>query len=171
MRRTLTTGPAGLGLIAFVAVLLVAPAAWAQATGGISGQVTDTTGGALPGVTVEVSSPALIGGTQVAFTDGEGRYLATNLPAGAYAVNYTLPGFSTVVRDGLDIGAGFTANIDVQLSVGAVEETITVTGAVGRVEPSGMSATARRCCSNWLVSQPSCDQWPVLCGRIANSLT
>ena len=75
MRRTFTTSPVGLGLVALVAMLLVAPAAWAQQTGSIAGQVTDTTGGALPGVTVEVSSPALIGGTQVAFTDGEGRYL------------------------------------------------------------------------------------------------
>ena len=62
MRRTFTTSPVGLGLVALVAMLLVAPAAWAQQTGSIAGQVTDTTGGALPGVTVEVSSPALIGG-------------------------------------------------------------------------------------------------------------
>ena len=134
MRRTFTASPVGLGLIALAAMLLVAPAASAQQTGGIAGQVTDTTGGALPGVTVEVSSPALIGGTQVAFTDGEGRYLASNLPPGPYAVTFTLPGFSTIVRDGIDIGAGFTAGVDVELSVGAVEETITVTGAAPVVD-------------------------------------
>ena len=134
MRRTFTTSPVGLGLVALVAMLLVAPAAWAQQTGSIAGQVTDTTGGALPGVTVEVSSPALIGGTQVAFTDGEGRYLASNLPTGPYTVTFTLPGFSSVLRDGIDISAGFTAGVDVELAVGAVEETITVTGAAPVVD-------------------------------------
>ena len=74
IRSTLIRGPVGVGLITLVCAFLLAPAAVAQDTGGIGGQVTDTTGGALPGVTVEVSSPALIGGAQVAFTDGEGRY-------------------------------------------------------------------------------------------------
>ena len=134
IRSTLIRGPVGLGLITLVCAFLVAPAAVAQQTGGIGGQVTDTTGGALPGVTVEVSSPALIGGAQVAFTDGEGRYLVTNLPPAVYAVTFTLPGFSTIVRDGLEIGAGFTANIGVEMSVGAVEETITVTGAAPVVD-------------------------------------
>ena len=134
IRSTLIRGPVGLGLITLVCAFLLAPAAVAQDTGGIGGQVTDTTGGALPGVTVEVSSPALIGGAQVAFTDGEGRYLVTNLPAALYSVTFTLPGFSTIVRDGLDIGAGFTANVGVEMSVGAVEETITVTGAAPVVD-------------------------------------
>ena len=134
MRRTLTRGPVGLGLITLVCAFMLAPAAVAQDTGAIGGQVTDTTGGALPGVTVEVSSPALIGGAQVAFTDGEGRYLVTTLPAGAFSITFTLPGFSTVVRDGVDIGAGFTANIGIEMSVGAVEETITVTGAAPVVD-------------------------------------
>ena len=134
MRRTFKRGPIGLGLVSLVCAFLVAPAAWAQQVGGIAGQVTDTTAGALPGVTVEVDSPALIGGTQVVFTDGEGRYNAINLPIGPYSVTFTLPGFSTIIRDGIDIGAGFTANIDVELSVGAVEETITVTGAAPVVD-------------------------------------
>ena len=134
MRKTLVRDPGGLGLLTLVCAFLVAPAAWAQQAGGIAGQVTDTTGGALPGVTVEVNSPVLIGGTQVVFTDGEGRYNAINLSIGAYAVTFTLPGFATVVRDGIDIGAGFTANISVELSVGAVEETVTVTGAAPVVD-------------------------------------
>ena len=134
MRGIFIRGPVGLGLLALVCVFLVAPAAWAQQAGGMAGQVTDTTGGALPGVTVEVTSPALIAGSQVVFTDGEGRYTAINLPIGAYVVTFTLPGFSTVVRDGIDLGAGFTANISVELSVGAVEETVTVTGAAPVVD-------------------------------------
>ena len=134
MRSTLCRGPVRFGLLTLVCALLVAPAALAQQTGGIGGQVTDTTGGALPGVTVEVASPALIGGVQVVFTDGEGRYTAVNLPVGVYSVTFTLPGFSTIIRDGIEIGIGFTANIAVELSVGAVEETITVTGAAPVVD-------------------------------------
>ena len=134
MRRSLLSGPGGLGLLALVCTVLVAPAAIAQQAGGIAGQVTDETGGALPGVTVEISSPALIGGSQVLITDGEGRYNAINLPIGTYAATFTLPGFSTVLRDELEIGAGFTANISVQLTVGALEETITVSGATPVVD-------------------------------------
>ena len=134
MRRLLLSGPGGLGLLALVCALLVAPAAWAQQAGGIAGQVTDETGGALPGVTVEIASPAMIGGSQVLITDGEGRYNAIDLPIGIYAATFTLPGFSTVLRDELEIGAGFTANISVQLTVGALEETITVSGATPVVD-------------------------------------
>ena len=132
MKRTrLSVGPA---LMALMCALLVVSTAAAQQRGGIAGQVTDSTGGALPGVTVEVNSPAMIGGTQVVFTDGEGRYNAVDLPIGAYTVTFTLPGFSTIVRDGIDIGVGFTANISTVLSVGAVEETVTVTGAAPVVD-------------------------------------
>ena len=132
MKRTrLLVGPV---LMALMCALLVVSTAAAQQQGGIAGQVTDSTGGALPGVTVEVNSPAMIGGIQVVFTDGEGRYTVVNLPIGTYSVTFTLPGFSTVVRDGIDIGAGFTANITVELSVGAVEETVTVTGAAPVVD-------------------------------------
>ena len=134
MRRSHLSGPGRLGFVVLVCTVLVAPAAWAQQAGGIAGQVTDETGGALPGVTVEVSSPALIGGSQVLITDGEGRYNAINLPIGTYAATFTLPGFSTVLRDELEIGAGFTANISVQLTVGALEETITVSGATPVVD-------------------------------------
>lgn len=112
---------------ALCAVLACVGSASAQQLGGISGEVTDNTGGVLPGVTVEVNSTAL-GAPQVAFTDGAGLYSVVQLPLGTYTVTFTLPGFSTVVRDGITIGAGFTATIDARLAVGSVEETITVTG-------------------------------------------
>ena len=99
----------------------------AQQLGGIAGEVTDNTGGVLPGVTVEVTSEAL-GAPQVALTDGAGLFSVVQLPLGTYTVTFTLPGFSTVVRDGITIGAGFTATIDAQMAVGSVEETVTVTG-------------------------------------------
>ncbi len=112
---------------ALCAALLCTAGASAQQLGAIAGQVTDNTGGVLPGVTVKVTSAAL-GAPQVAFTDGAGLYSVVQLPLGSYTVTFTLPGFSTVVRDGITIGAGFTATIDAQMAVGSVEETITVTG-------------------------------------------
>jgi len=101
---------------------------------GISGLVRDSTGGVLPGVTVEAASSALIEGSRVAITDGEGRYAITALRPGIYRVTFTLPGFSTVIREGVELTAQFTANINVELRVGAIEETVTVTGATPVVD-------------------------------------
>ena len=118
-----------------VAPLLVAPlllvplAAPAQQASGIAGSVTDDTGGVLPGVTVEVASPALIEGSRVVFADNQGNYNVVNLIPGTYSVTFTLPGFATVIREGVVLTAGFTANIDAEMAVGGIEETITVTGA------------------------------------------
>ena len=95
--------------------------------------MTDETGGVLPGVTVNATSPAVIG-VRTTVTDGQGLYTLTALPPGTYAVEYTLQGFSTVRREGIDISGGFTANIDTQLVVGGVEETITVTGATPTID-------------------------------------
>ena len=107
--------------------LLLAPAfAHAQAVGGT---VTDSTGGVLPGVTVEARSPALIEQVRTAVTDGNGQYLIIGLETGTYSVTFTLPGFSTLIREGVDLGTGFTANVDAQMAVGGLEETITVTEA------------------------------------------
>ena len=113
----------------FVVILFTPFTASAQQGSGIAGEVTDDTGGVLPGVTVEASSPALIEGVRTAFSDGEGRYQVTNLVPGTYSVTFTLPGFSTIIREGVVLTAGFTANIDAAMQVGGIEETITVTGA------------------------------------------
>ena len=112
-----------------VGVLLVPWTANAQSTGSVAGTVEDTTEGALPGTTVDVAGPALIEGVRSAVTDGSGNYTVTALPPGTYSVTFGLPGFSTVIREGIMLTAGFTANVDVQMQVGGVEETITVTGA------------------------------------------
>ncbi|PYR01907.1 MAG: hypothetical protein DMG00_30230, partial [Acidobacteria bacterium] len=88
----------------------------------------DTTGGVMPGVTVEASSPALIEKTRVAVTDGDGQYKIIDLRPGTYTVTFTLPGFNTVKRDGIELTNDFTAAVSVELRVGAVEETVTVTG-------------------------------------------
>ena len=98
-------------------------------TGAIAGRVVDATGGVLPGVTVEAASPALIEGTRTTVTDGEGRYQIIELRPGSYAVTFSLPGFSTVRREGIDLSTGFTANVSGELRVGGLEETITAAGA------------------------------------------
>src|SRR5690606_6556620 len=99
---------------------------FAQAS--ITGTVTDASGAVLPGVTVEATSPALIEKVRTAVTDGAGQYRITELRPGAYTVTFTLPGFSTVKRDGINLQGAFTSNVDAELRVGAIEETITVTG-------------------------------------------
>lgn len=112
-----------------LAVLLAAlPPAAVHGQSRMVGQVTDNTGGALPGVTVEASSPALIEGRRIAVTDGQGRYGIVDLRPGTYEVTFTLAGFSTVVRDELALPSDFAMTIDVEMLVGALEETITVTG-------------------------------------------
>ncbi|MGE3577856.1 MAG: carboxypeptidase regulatory-like domain-containing protein, partial [Vicinamibacterales bacterium] len=89
----------------------------------------DTTQAVLPGVTVEAASPALIEKVRVAVTDGQGRFNITNLPPGTYSVTFTLPGFATFKREGVEISAGFTATANSDMKVGGLEETVTVTGA------------------------------------------
>src|SRR3984893_15786777 len=102
----------------------------AQQTGqsAIAGVVKDATGAVLPGVTVEASSPALIEKSHTAVTNDGGQYRVVDLRPGTYKVTFTLPGFSTVVREGIVLEANFVAPVNVELKVGAVEQSITVTG-------------------------------------------
>ena len=130
--------PNGVG-VAVIAFLLLAPAlASAQAIGG---SVTDLTGGVLPGVTVEVRSPALIEQVRTAFADASGQYLITALESGTYSVTFTLPGFSTVLREDVVLTSGFTATVDAQLTVGGIEETITVSGESPTVDVQSVAQT------------------------------
>src|SRR5882724_6354335 len=91
-----------------VVMVLTAASAWPQAsvTGSIAGAVRDTTGAVLPGVTVEVSSPALIEKVRVATTDDQGQYKILDLRPGVYAVSFSLPGFTTVKREGIELTTG-----------------------------------------------------------------
>jgi hypothetical protein len=82
----------------------------------------------LPGVTVEASSPALIDKVRTAVTDGQGLYRIVDLRPGIYVVTFSLPGFNTLRREGLELTTGFTAAVNAELNVGALEETITVSG-------------------------------------------
>jgi len=114
-----------------VSSLVVLPAAgWAQTvvSGTIAGLVADTTGAVLPGVTVEASSPALIEKVRTAVTNDRGLYRIVDLRPGVYTVTFTLPGFSTFRREGLELTTAFTATVNAELRVGALAETVTVTG-------------------------------------------
>jgi hypothetical protein len=113
--------------VALIVVLLGLPAI-VSAQASIAGQVKDATGGVLPGVTVEASSPALIEKVRSVVTAGTGQYRIELLPPGTYTVTFALPGFSTVKREGVQLTGTFTASIDAELRPGAVAETITVTG-------------------------------------------
>ncbi len=116
-----------------VCSVLVMPAL-ALAQGAIAGQVKDASGAVLPGVTVEVASPALIEKTRSAVTDGTGQFSVVDLRPGAYTVTFTLTGFSTVKREGVELTGSFTATVNAELKVGSVEETITVTGETPLVD-------------------------------------
>lgn len=112
---------------AVVGLLLWLPVT-AFAQGAIGGSVRDASGGVLPGVTVEASSPALIEKVRSVVTDDRGQYLVVDLRPGTYTVTFTLAGFSTVRREGLVLSGAVTLNVNADLAVGAVSETITVTG-------------------------------------------
>lgn len=110
-------------------LFLFSTCVWAQEGGSIAGVVRDGTGAVLPGVTVEVSSPALIERTRSVVSDGQGQYKVVELRAGTYSVTFTLAGFNSVKREGVQLSTGFTATINAVMEVGAVQETVTVTGA------------------------------------------
>src|SRR6266850_594613 len=119
------------GILLILICLLLAPAgAWAQGTGAgsIAGVVHDASGAVLPGVVVEAASPALIEKVRSAVTDGRGLYLIADLRPGKYDVTFTIPGFSTVKREGIELTVGFTATVNADLAVGTLEETIIVLG-------------------------------------------
>lgn len=101
---------------------------------GVTGRATDETGAALPGTLVEASSPALIEGARSAVTDGEGLYTITALRPGEYTVTFTLPGFRTVVREGVVLSGVVLVTVNAELPVGGVEETLTVTGRAPDVD-------------------------------------
>src|SRR2546425_4726241 len=112
--------------IALASIVLVPAVAFAQAS--IAGVVKDTSGAVLPGVTVEAASPVLIEKTRSVVTGGTGQYKIENLRPGTYSVTFTLAGFNTVKREGIELTGTFTASVNADLRVGALEETITVTG-------------------------------------------
>ena len=121
-------------VVALGCLLVFSVPVWAQQASGIAGLVKDTSGAVLPGVTVEAASPVLIEKVRSVVTDGEGRYNIVDLRPGTYAVTFTLPGFRTLRRDEIELSVGFTASVNADMQVGALEETITVSGAAPLVD-------------------------------------
>ena len=127
-------------LLACAGALLLSTAAYAQSA--ITGVVKDTTGASMPGVTVEASSDVLIEKVKAATSDENGNYRIGDLRPGTYNVSFTLPGFKTFRRDGLQLQAEFTATINAELAVGSLEETITVTGSSPVVDVTTSAKTS-----------------------------
>src|SRR5712671_3319687 len=111
-------------------------AAFAQSStsGAIAGEVKDATGAVLPGVTVEAASPALIEKVRSAVTDGSGQYRVIDLRPGTYTVTFSLTGFSTAKREGVELTGSFVATVNVDLRVGTLSETITVKSMIPVVD-------------------------------------
>src|SRR5678815_4555842 len=111
---------------AFLGFLLIPTFLYAQAS--ITGVVRDTSGAVLPGVSVEAASPALIEKVRSVTTNEAGQYRIENLRPGVYSVTFGLSGFSTVRREAIELSGTFVATVNAELKVGAVAETVTVTG-------------------------------------------
>jgi hypothetical protein len=121
-------------------LFLLAPAS-ASAQSALSGLVRDTSGAVMPGVSVEASSPVLIEKVRSVVTDGEGRYSIVDLRPGTYTVVFTLTGFNAFRREGIELPANFTMTINAEMRVGALEESVTVTGASPAVDVQSTQRT------------------------------
>ena len=127
------------GALALCAAVLLPSVAYAQAQ--IVGAVRDESGGVLPGVTVEAASPAIIEKVRTAITDEQGRYRIEALRPGTYKLTFSLTGFSTVVREGVEVPSEVVVTINADMKVGALEETITVSGETPQVDVQSASRT------------------------------
>jgi Carboxypeptidase regulatory-like domain len=140
------------GLLTLVSALVFAASAFAQgggasSTGTIQGRVVDAQGAVLPGVTVSASSPAMLG-AQTTVTSETGNYRFPAVPPGTYTVTYELPGFNSIKREGIQIALGFTATLNIEMQVAALQETVTVTG-----ESPVIDTTATRVVQNFKLEQ------------------
>ncbi len=125
-----------------LALLALPSVAFAQASASVVGVVRDSSGAVLPGVTVTASSPALIERTRTTVTDSAGQYRLEQLRGGTYSVTFSLSGFQTVAREGIELQGSFAAAVNVELAVGAVSERVTVSGEAPVVDVQ--SATRQR---------------------------
>src|SRR5678816_652801 len=133
-------------------------------SGTIGGVAKDESGAVLPGVTVEAASPALIEKVRTAVTDEQGVYRIVDLRPGLYTVTFTLPGFGTFRREGVELTTGFTANVNADMKVGSVEETITVAGAAPLVDTQNVNQQRvfDRTVVEQLPSSPTINQYATL---------
>src|SRR5436309_6855630 len=121
-------------LLVVAAMPALAPAAAFAQEGQIAGTVRDSSNQVIPGVEVEVTSPALIERVRTGTTDSNGQYRITNLPVGTYKVTFSLTGFTKQERDDVVLTSGFTAPINATMSVGQLTETVVVSGSAPVVD-------------------------------------
>src|SRR5262245_16589454 len=124
----------GIIVACVYSAILPGTAAAQQASSAIAGTIKDASGGVMPGVMVEVSSPVLIEKVRTVVSDDQGLYRVIDLRPGTYAVTFTLPGFATVKRDGIELPPNFTATVNAEMRVGGLEETVTVSGQSATVD-------------------------------------
>src|SRR5215217_6146193 len=115
-----------LNAVIVTAIVLLPSLAMAQGT--LTGTVRDQSGAALPGVTVEAASPALIEKSRTAVTDGAGQYRIPSLNPGTYSLTFRLSGFNVVRREGIELSGTTTLTIPIEMGIGNVQETVTVSG-------------------------------------------
>jgi hypothetical protein len=132
-------------LVASIAVFFLGSlcTAFAQSSSSttINGTVRDNSGGAMPGVTVTITSPSLQVPQLETVSGSDGSYRFVDLPAGTYKAKFDLPGFKPYVREDLRLTVGFVARVDVAMEVGGIEETITVSGQSPVVDVTSTSAS------------------------------
>src|SRR5882762_11318229 len=130
-------------------------------TGAINGKITDTSGAVMPGVTVSITSPSMQG-TRSDVTGGDGIYRFSAIPPGGYTVRYELAGFETVIREGLRVGLGFTATVNIELRVARLTESVTVSGQSPVVDVA-TTKTSTNFDAQQLASLPNArDFWAIL---------
>ena len=149
-------------VIALAALFAVSTVAGAQSqTGEIFGKVTDQQGAVLPGVTVTLTAPHLLQ-PLVAVTSETGTYQFPRIPIGTYTIRFELTGFKTVVNEGIIVTVGFSAQVNPQLAISTVQETITVTGESPIVDTRN-TGTKQTFTQELLQSIPSArDPWVIL---------
>ena len=126
-----------------VAALVLPALVYGQSSqSALAGVVRDTTGGVLPGVTVEAASPALIERVRSVITDSSGVYRVVDLRPGVYTITFTLPGFNTVRVENFELRADFTATVNAEMNVGELSETISVTGESPLVDVTSTTRSA-----------------------------
>jgi hypothetical protein len=137
MQRSLLRTRASI--LVFLCLTLLPARAWAQAS--LAGVVRDESGAVLPGVTVEASSPALIEGAKTATTDPQGRYRIEALRPGPYTLTFTLSGFATLTRTGVDVPSDVVVTVNAELKLGTLSESLTVSGQSPQVDVLQASKT------------------------------
>ena len=152
-------------VLAFGIVAMTAGAAFAQSVGAtngaINGKVTDASASVMPGVTVTIASPSMQG-VRTAVTNEEGTYRFPAIPPGDYKITYELAGFSTVVREGIRVGLGFTAAVNVELKIASLTESVTVSGQSPVVDVA-TTKTSTNFDSQQLAALPNArDFWAIL---------